>query len=171
MLYDESPEVIYASGPDEDACPILHAEDVPGMPQDSKDIWQNIVPDKIKVRARAVLRGANTTVSAAGSRARWQRCACLLVSHNLLSWSDILEDGNLVYEIGFTERSIWPEPERWHQTVCNFLKLMAWEKTVEGTARLFPTARLQIVRELYFGEWQVRDAAEIAELPPRHSRD
>ena len=24
---------------------------------------------------------------------------------------------------------------RWHQTVCNFLLLMAWEKNIEGTPR------------------------------------
>ena len=82
--------------------------------------------------------------------------------------------------VGLTERSHWPERERWHQTICNFLKIMgekvappsltcqsserprstlslsAWEKCIEAWPRLFPTARLQILRELHFGEWQQR---------------
>lgn len=33
---------------------------------------------------------------------------------------------------------------------------MAYEKTVEGVERLYPTARLQLVRELFVGEWQER---------------
>ena len=41
------------------------------------------------------------------------------------------------------------EPDRWHATVCNFLHLMAYEKNIEGSDRLYPTARLQIIRDLY----------------------
>ena len=36
------------------------------------------------------------------------------------------------------------------------LQLLAYERNVEGVDRLFPTARLQVVRDLYFGEWQAR---------------
>ena len=42
-----------------------------------------------------------------------------------------------------------------YATVCNFLQLMAYEKNVLGVEKLFPTARLQIIRDLHFGEWQV----------------
>ena len=51
---------------------------------------------------------------------------------------------------------MWPEPERWHATVCNFLQLLAYEKNVLHSHRLFPTARLQVVAELFLGEWQTR---------------
>ena len=64
------------------------------------------------------------------------------------------------------QRRIWPEPARWHATVCNFVRLLAWEKTMLGVGRLFPSARLQIVRELFFGEWQARTHRLGAQLYP-----
>merc|ERR1711935_635133 len=42
------------------------------------------------------------------------------------------------------------------QTVCNFFQLLAWERLMLNPARLYPTARLQIVRDLFFREWQAR---------------
>jgi hypothetical protein len=87
-----------------------------------------------------------------------------IIHMKLLGWKDLLEDGNLLWEICLTESPIWIEPDRWHQTVCNFLELLAYERNIEGTERLFPTARLQIVRDLYFSEWQAR-AVPTASVP------
>lgn len=50
----------------------------------------------------------------------------------------------------------WPEPDRWVTTVCNFLQLLAWEYTVLRPAKLHPTVRFDIVRDLFIREWQVR---------------
>ena len=76
--------------------------------------------------------------------------ATRLVSLKLLDWADLLEDGNFFFEVALCEKKIWPEPDRWHMTVNNFMMLLAWEKNVDRAARLFPSARLQIVRDLYF---------------------
>ena len=54
-----------------------------------------------------------------------KRMATRLVALGLLEWTDLLEDGNLFWEIAFCEKAIWPEPDRWHATICNFLQLMA----------------------------------------------
>ena len=43
---------------------------------------------------------------------------------------------------------------------------MAYERNVEGRERLYPTARLQVVRELFIGEWQARTAAFGEQLMP-----
>jgi hypothetical protein len=86
-----------------------------------------------------------------------KKTATRLIANGHLSWADLLEDGNLFWEIAFCEKTIWPEPDRWHATICNFLLMLAWERSVEGrTGRLFPSARFQIVRDLYFAEWQER---------------
>ena len=45
-------------------------------------------------------------------------------------------------QVCLTEKPIFPEPARWHATVCNFLQLLAYEKTIERVERLSPTARL-----------------------------
>ena len=89
----------------------------------NKVLWRNALPAKVK------------------------RCASLLLSLNLLTWHDLLEDGNLFWEIALNDKDIWPEPERWYATLCNFLLLLAWEKNIEGVESLFPSARLQIVNE------------------------
>ena len=105
----------------------------------------------------------------------------------------LAQDGNFFWEICFTERPEWIEPDRWHQTVCNFLlvrkghtaaaspmpapatllglpgyvpsgltishaltaccpcplQLMAWERKVDRHRPLYPTARLQMLRDLW----------------------
>ena len=33
---------------------------------------------------------------------------------------------------------------------------MAWERTIHPHAALYPTARLQMLRELFYGEWAMR---------------
>ena len=40
-------------------------------------------------------------------------------------YSTLHQDGNFFWEIGFTERPEWIEPDRWHQTVCNFMLVRA----------------------------------------------
>ena len=37
----------------------------------------------------------------------------------------------------------WIEPQRWRRTLVSFLRLLAWEHSVGGAGRLYPTARLQ----------------------------
>lgn len=70
--------------------------------------------------------------------------------------SPLAQDGNLFWEIGFTDVPEWPEPDRWVTTVCNFLQLIAWEYTVLRPEKLHPTVRFDIVRDLFIREWQVR---------------
>ena len=53
------------------------------------------------------------------------------------------QDGNLLWEIGWTEVPEWIEPQRWRRTLVSFLRLLAWEHSVGGAGRLYPTARLQ----------------------------
>ena len=131
-----SDEILFGRAYDEDDPDVEVIEDlrsvVEGIERDCALMWRWSVPRKIK------------------------RCACALVQLGLLAWGDLLEDGNLFWELGFTEAAHWPERDRWHATVCNLLRLMAWEKSVLGRWRLYPTARLQIVRDLFFYEWQLR---------------
>jgi hypothetical protein len=122
------PEVLIGEAADEADLPIA---DVRALPDDvmhlhNKIMWHRVLPDKVK------------------------KTATRLIANGLLTWADLLEDGNLFWEIAFCEKPIWPEPDRWHATICNFLLLLAWEKNFEGrTERLFPSARFQIVRDLY----------------------
>ena len=46
------------------------------------------------------------------------------------------------------------------------LHLSLQEKWVEGMPKLYPTVRLQIVRDLYIREWQVRRCCP-SPIPPR----
>ncbi len=78
--------------------------------------------------------------------------AILLLLHALAR----AQDGNLFWEISFIDTPESPEPERWMRTLCNFLKFLAWESIVLNPKRLFPTARLLIVRDLFIREWQAR---------------
>lgn len=95
----------------------------------------------------------------------------LSLDEGLLSWQDVLEDGNVFWEIAYTDTPDWPEPERWYQTVCNFFQLLAWERLMLNPARLYPTARLQIVRDLFFREWQSRSRRLSRELYPLYFPD
>ena len=63
-------------------------------------------------------------------------------------------------------RTEWIEPDRWHQTVCNFLQLLAWEARMEGRELLYPTARLQLLRDIFFAEWQLRSQRLGRQLQP-----
>ena len=70
--------------------------------------------------------------------------ASKLIELGLLGWEDILEDGNFLWEsartqsqdivyhccsqppsshvcnvaVNFTQKAIWPEPERWYALIC-----------------------------------------------------
>ena len=79
-----------------------------------------------------------------------------LIESGKLDWDDILEDGNLFWDISYTERPEWPEPDRWHQTIVNFLLQMAWERSIDLHQPLYPTARMQVLRDLFLGEWSMR---------------
>ena len=67
-----------------------------------------------------------------------------------------MQDGNLFAEIGFCNTRTWPEPDRWEESIVNYVMMMAWERNAEGRTRLYPSARFQIMRDLYFVEWQER---------------
>jgi len=59
------------------------------------------------------------------------------------------QDGNLFWEMAFTNMPGWPAPDRWVEFVCLFLLLIAWEHTMlSKTNKLYSTVRLQIVRDL-----------------------
>ncbi|EOD04421.1 hypothetical protein EMIHUDRAFT_221241 [Emiliania huxleyi CCMP1516] len=55
---------------------------------ENRCLWKNILPVKIK------------------------RKVSLLLDEGLLSWQDVLEDGNVFWEIAYTDTPDWPEPER-----------------------------------------------------------
>ena len=86
------PEVLFGEAARESEMPIadvrLLSEDV--MHLHNKVMWCQVLPDVVK------------------------RTMTRLVDNHLLGWEDLLEDGNLFWEIAFTEKPIWPEPERWH---------------------------------------------------------
>ena len=138
----KSPEIILCKQYDEKDLEVLDIRTVDSVHLHNKILWVNVLPLKIK------------------------KCISQLISNDMLEWTDVLEDGNLFWEIGYTDKPIWPEPERWQATVCNFLHLLAYEKSVEGRERLYPTARLQIVRDLYFAEWQQRSHELGTKLQP-----
>jgi hypothetical protein len=65
------------------------------------------------------------------------------------------QDGNLFWEIAVTDTPEWPEPDRWVETVCLFLQLLAWERTMlSKTSKFYSTVRLQIMRDLCTRKWQ-----------------
>jgi hypothetical protein len=93
------PEVLIGEAADEADMPIA---DVRNLPEDvmhlhNKIMWHRCLPDSVK------------------------KTATRLIANGHLSWADLLEDGNLFWEIAFCEKTIWPEPDRWHATICNFL--------------------------------------------------
>lgn len=75
-----------------------------------------------------------------------------LLDKQLLRWEDLLEDGNLFWEIGFAEQPGQRDQERWHEIVINFLMVLAWDKSIEKVERLYPTRRLQLVRSVFLKE-------------------
>ncbi|EOD35202.1 hypothetical protein EMIHUDRAFT_227759 [Emiliania huxleyi CCMP1516] len=94
----DSAVVELAKIPDEQALvrPNSNADQLEASPLSFKNtenrcLWKNILPVKIK------------------------RKVSLLLDEGLLSWQDVLEDGNVFWEIAYTDTPDWPEPERWYQ--------------------------------------------------------
>jgi hypothetical protein len=80
------------------------------------------------------------------------------------------QDGNLFWEIGFTEVPEWPEKDRWHEAVNAFIQVLAYEK-MNGAEKLYPTVRFQLLRDLYIRDWRVRTRRLGTELMPHYFPD
>ena len=80
-----------------------------------------------------------------------------LLRRGVLTWADILaDDHNVLWEICLTNTPEFIEPDRWNKTVCNFMLLLAYERTYTQTEKLYPTVRLQVLRDLFVREWRHR---------------
>ena len=80
-----------------------------------------------------------------------------LLRRGVLTWADILaDDHNVLWEICLTNTPEFIEPDRWNKTVCNFMLLLAYERTYTQTKKLYPTVRLQVLRDLFVREWRHR---------------
>ena len=80
-----------------------------------------------------------------------------LLRRGVLTWADILaDDHNVLWEICLTDSPEFIEPDRWNKTVCNFMLLLAYERTYTQTEKLYPTVRLQVLRDLFVREWRHR---------------
>ena len=110
---------------------------------ENKILWQHVIPDEVKRAFSRLLRlgllGWDQLLEARRRRRRRPHAAAALA----LSRRRRPQDGNLLWEIGWTEVPEWIEPQRWRRTLVSFLRLLAWEHSVGGAGRLYPTARLQ----------------------------
>ena len=125
---------------------------------ENKILWQHVIPDEVKRAFSRLLRlgllGWDQLLEARRRRRRRPHAA----SAAALSRRRRPQDGNLLWEIGWTEVPEWIEPQRWRRTLVSFLRLLAGEHSVGGAGRLYPTARLQASAA----------AAQPAPPPPTH---
>ena len=109
---------------------------------ENKILWQHVIPDEVKRAFSRLLRlGLLGWDQLLEARRRLHPHAA---SAAALSRRRPTQDGNLLWEIGWTEVPEWIEPQRWRRTLVSFLRLLAWEHSVGGAGRLYPTARLQV---------------------------
>ena len=76
----KSPEVLFGTRYDDGELPLASIDDAEGVHMHTRILWNSVVPLKIK------------------------RCISELLFLGLLTWSDVLEDGNLLWEV----RSLCP---------------------------------------------------------------
>lgn len=115
---------------------------------ENKILWQHVIPDEVKRAFSRLLRlgllGWDQLLEARRRRFHHRRPHAAAAAPLALSRRRRpTQDGNLLWEIGWTEVPEWIEPQRWRRTLVSFLRLLAWEHSVGGAGRLYPTARLQ----------------------------